>query len=130
VSFPVFDSMETKAKIDAARSRYDEAGLEEENVREWTAVNIRRACLDLIQTAALISSQEDNIAEAKEALRLSEIGYDNGVATNLEVLDAQVALSRAERNLFEGVYDYLMAEAFLARTMGRAYLVEEIYSGQ
>ncbi len=130
VSFPVFDSMETKAKIDAARSRYDEAGLEEENVREWTAVNIRRACLDLIQTAALISSQEDNIVEAKEALRLSEIGYDNGVATNLEVLDAQVALSRAERNLFEGVYDYLMAEAFLARTIGRGYLVEETYSGQ
>ena len=58
-------------------------------------------------------------SEAKDALRIAEIGYDNGVTTNLDVLDTQVSLSQVEKNLAEGIYDYLIARAQLDRVMGR-----------
>jgi outer membrane protein TolC len=119
VSLPVFDGYSTKAKVDQARARYEQAVLAKEDLGEQIAVDIRKACLDLKQAQAIIESQKDNIEEAREALKISEVSYDNGEGTNLDVLDSQVSLSQVQKNLSEGVYDYLMAKAFLDRTMGQ-----------
>lgn len=117
VSIPLFDGFSTKAKVDQAASRYAQAKLEKEDLGEQIAVDIRQACLDLKQAEAIINSSKDNIEEAREALRIAGVSFDNGEGTNLDVLDAQISLSQIENNFSEGVYDYLMAKAFLDRTM-------------
>jgi outer membrane protein TolC len=124
VTIPIFDGFSTKAKVDQAAARYAQATLEKEDLGEQIALDIRKACLDLRQAETIINSSKDNVEEAKEALRISEVSYDNGEGTNLDVLDAQVSLSQIEKNLSEGTYDYLMACAFLDRTTGQGYLRE------
>jgi outer membrane protein len=119
--FSVFDGMSTLAKVKEARARYSQAVLTKENMIEQIAVDIRRGCLDLKESHAIILSQKDSLAEAKDALNISYIGYDNGVMINLDVIDAQVSLSQVEKNLAGGIYDYLLAKAFLDKTMGREY---------
>ncbi|MDO8535792.1 MAG: TolC family protein [Candidatus Omnitrophota bacterium] len=121
-SFSIFDGMSTLAKVKAARSRYSQAVLSKENIIEQIVVDIRRGCLDLKESHAVILSQKDSLAEAKDALNISYIGYDNGVMINLDVIDAQVSLSQVEKNLAGGIYDYLMAQAFLDKVMGREFL--------
>ncbi|MDI6606457.1 MAG: TolC family protein, partial [Candidatus Omnitrophota bacterium] len=123
-TMPIFDGFYTKAKVEQAKARYAQANLAKEDLVEQVAVDIRKACLDLVKAQSIIDSQRDNIEEAREALFISEISYDNGVGTNLDVLDAQVALSQVEKNLSEGIYDYIMAKAALDRVMGRQYLKE------
>ena len=118
VSVPIFDGFSSKAKVDQARARYAQANLSKENLSGQIAVDIRQACLDLKQAQEVISSQKDNILEAKEALKIANISYDNGRATNLDVLDSQVSLGQVEKNLSEGIYDYLIAKASLDRSMG------------
>ncbi|MFA7705978.1 MAG: TolC family protein, partial [Candidatus Omnitrophota bacterium] len=86
------------------------------------AVDVRQACLDLKQAEQVINSQKDNVGQAKEALVISKISYDNGEAKNLDVLDAQVSLSQIETNLSQGIYDYLMAQAELDRTLGKSLI--------
>jgi outer membrane protein TolC len=44
------------------------------------------------------------------------------VGTNLDVLDAQVSLSQIQLNLANGIYDYLMAEAYLRRSLGESFI--------
>ncbi|MDD5556595.1 MAG: TolC family protein [bacterium] len=125
VTVPIFDGFYTKSKVDEAWARYAQAGLEREDVLERVAVEVRRACLDLRQAQAIVDSQRDNIVEATEALRLSEVRFDNGVGTNLDVIDAFVSLSQAEQYLAGGIYDYIMAKSYLHRTMGESVLTEE-----
>lgn len=125
VSVPIFDGFSSRAKVQQAKSRYIQSVLEKTNLSDQIAVDIRQACLDLEHSRAIIDSQEANVGEAKEALRISAVRYDNGVGINLDVLDAQVSLSQIEENLSEGIYDYLMARAFLDRTMGGSLLKEE-----
>jgi outer membrane protein TolC len=124
VTIPLFDGFSTKPKVEEAKAKYAQANLEKENLSDQIAVDIRRACLDLQEAEAIINSQKDNIEEAREALRIAEVSYDNGVGTNLDVLDAQVSLSQIEQNLAEGIYDYLMAHSYLDRTMGKSYIEE------
>jgi len=119
VRMPIFDGFSTKAKVDEAKAKYTQAVLSKENVSDQVAVDIRKACLDLKEAFSIIKSQRANIVEAKDALRIAEIGYDNGVDINLDVLDAQVSLGQVQQNLASAIYDYLMAEAYLKRTMGQ-----------
>jgi outer membrane protein TolC len=119
VTIPLFDGFSTVAKINEARHRYEQSILEKEDIRDQTAVDVRRACLDLKKANSIINSQKSGIEEAREALKISYISFDNGVGTNLDVLDAQVSLSQIEKNLAEAIYDYLMARAYLDKTLGR-----------
>jgi outer membrane protein TolC len=120
VSIPIFDGFSTKAKVDAAKARYTGAKLQKDNLGEEIAVDIRKACLDLQKAQSVIDSQRDSVGEAKEALKIAEVRFDNGEGTNLDVLDAQVSLSQVEKNLSEGIFDYLMAGAYLDQTMGKS----------
>jgi outer membrane protein TolC len=126
VSIPIFDGFSTKAKVDEARARYKQAKLEKENLGEEVAVDIKKACLDLQKAQSVINSQKDSIEEAAEALKIAEVRYDFGEGTNLDVMDAQVSLSAVKKNLSEAVFDYLMAQAFLSRTMGQSNIKESI----
>ena len=125
VRIPIFDGFSTKAKVDEAKARYAAAGLEKMDTSDRIAVDIRRACLDLKKAQSVIESQKDAVGESREALKIAEVRYDNGEGTNLDVLDAQVSLSEVEMNLSGGIYDYLMAKAFLDRTMGKSFLEGE-----
>lgn len=119
VSVPIFDGFSSKAKVDEAKAKYNKSGLEKENIRNQVLVDVTKACLNLKEAEAIVKSQKENIKEAKEALRIAEVSYDNGEATNLDVLDAQVSLSEIRKNMSEGIYDYLMAKAYLERTIGK-----------
>jgi outer membrane protein TolC len=130
VSLPIFDGFATKAKVDAARALYAQSLITRENVSDQIAVDVRKACLDLRQAASIISSQEDNLEDAREALKISNVRYDNGIGINLDVLDAQVSLAQVEENLAQGIYDYLMAQAQLDRTMGKEFLTAAEEQGE
>jgi outer membrane protein len=126
VTIPVFEGFSTKAKVDAAKAQYAQAALDKDNLADQIAVDIRKGCLDLKEAESIILSQRDNVSSAKEALRISEVSYDNGIGINLDVLDAQVSLAQIRKNLSGGIYDYLMAKAFLDRNMAISYIKEEV----
>jgi len=126
LSIPLFDGFSTKGKVDAAKAQYSQSIISKEQVVDGVAVDIRKGCLNLAQARAIINSQKDNLGEAKEALRLSEVRLRNGVGINLDVIDSEVALGQVEKNIAEGTYDYLMAQAFLDLTMGNSYIKEEL----
>ena len=120
-SIALFDGFATKAKVDEAKAKYNEANLQKEDYVDQIAVDVKSACVDLERAKAIIDAEKDSIDEAKEALRLSEVRYNNGVGINLDVLDAQVALAQVEQAFAQGIYDYLMAKAQLDRIMGREF---------
>ena len=122
VNIPIFEGFSTKAKVDAARARYAQAKISQDNLADQIAVEIRKACLGLQESEAIIKSQKDNVEQAREALRIAEVSYANGVAINLDVLDAQVSLAQIQKNLAAGTYDYLMAQAYLDRSIGKSVL--------
>ena len=128
VSLNIFDGFSTLAKVREAKSKYAQAVLSKSNIADQTAVDIRRGCLDMHRAYQIIVATKDNVEQAREALRLSIANYDNGEGTNLDVLDAQTSLGQIQKNLYNAIYDYLMAEAYLYKTMGVSIFPE--LSGQ
>jgi outer membrane protein TolC len=55
---------------------------------------------------------------AEQGYRLAEQQYANGLMTNLDVLDAQLALSEARNHYLQTQYDCLVAGVKLHRAVG------------
>ena len=55
---------------------------------------------------------------AEEDYGIKVIRYQAGVGTNLDVLDAQVALTTAKNNYLKAMYDYNNYRSLLDKSMG------------
>ena len=120
-SIAIFDGFATKAKVDEAKAKYNQSTLQKDDIIDQIAVDIKNACLDLTKSKTIIDTQRAAIVEAAEALRLSEVRYNNGVGINLDIFDSQVALAQVEQSLAQGIYDYVMARSQLDLSMGREF---------
>jgi outer membrane protein TolC len=61
---------------------------------------------------------EKTLGLAQEELRLARQRYQQGVADNREVLEAQTRLAEAGDNLVDAVYRYNLSRVELARARG------------
>ncbi len=82
-------------------------------------VDVRQRCLDLESSRAAVAAAADAVAAATEARRVVGDRYANGVATSTEVLDAHVALLQSELDRTQALASVKLAEARLARAVGR-----------
>ena len=84
------------------------------------ALEVRQRQLELdVGRAAQSSRRTTAIASAAEARRVVSERFAAGVATSTEVLDAQVALLQAELDRTRALANVRLAEARLARALGR-----------
>jgi outer membrane protein TolC len=118
-SIPLFDGLTTLGKIREARANQEQLRLGEEQFRSAVRLEVTSGVLNLQAAGQTIQSQEKNVEEAEEALRIAQVRYENGQATNLDVLDAQVALTQARTNRLQALHDYLVAQARLEKAVGK-----------
>jgi len=78
---------------------------------EGLKIQIQSAELKMAEAKKRIAGQEKNIAQAEKAVRIAQTRFTSGVGTQLELLDSQVAMTRAQTNYAMAIYDYLIAKA-------------------
>ena len=59
-----------------------------------------------------------NLTRAQESLRLAEVGYREGINTQVETIDAQSALTEARANYYRAIYNHLKSKLDLHKAMG------------
>jgi outer membrane protein TolC len=119
IGFPIFDGLRAKGAIDLASAQARLADLQLAQTRERVASEAASARAELERAEALFAAQGQNAAEASEAFRLANLRYSRGLATQLEVADAQLAFTVARSNAAKAVYDLYIAAASYARAIGR-----------
>lgn len=119
VSWPIFDGLQTKGNIDLAGAQARVAEAQLAQTRERAFNDVARARADLTRAQAQFAAQQQNVSQATEAYQLANLRYSRGLATQLEVSDAQFALVTAETNEARATDDLYIAIAALAYAQGR-----------
>ncbi|MDH7598248.1 MAG: TolC family protein [Sedimentisphaerales bacterium] len=115
---PIFDGFAREGKIRQEKAALQKRRLELLNAEETTLLEIQQALLSLRDAEQLVESQQLNLQRAEEGLRLAEVGYREGVNTEVEVVDARAALTRARGLYYQATYAHTMARLMLQRAMG------------
>jgi outer membrane protein TolC len=119
VSWPVFDGFRTRSNVALARAQYEVAQAQAAQAREAAAVELAQARSDLETARAQFAATRLNVAEAEEAFRLATLRFQRGLSTQLDVSDAQLALSTARSNEARATHELYLAAAGVARAQGR-----------
>lgn len=118
LSFPLFDGLRTKSQISQAMADARRADLAMENLKDGIELEVRAAFLDIEAAGERMRSQEKNVEMAEEGLEIANERYLQGYATNLEVLDSQLALNTARQNELQALHDLNLAIARLKKAKG------------
>ncbi len=65
--------------------------------------------------------QEENMQLAEEILDVTRIKFEEGVGSNLEVIEADNDLTSAQTNYYQALYDAILAKIDLLKAQGRLY---------
>ena len=117
-SWPLFDGGAGLGKIKEARANARQLRLVKQQVEDWIRLEVSAGYLTLKASEKTIFSQQLSVGQAEEALKIAKARYESGQATNLDVLDAQLALTQAQTNRIQAVHDYLVSLAKLEKAVG------------
>lgn len=118
VNINIFDSNITRGAVNAAQGNLVQREASYIQTKDSVALQVRSNYLSLREAERRISTAFTAIAKAKEDYKISLVRYQAGVGTNTDVLDAQVALTTAETNYVQALYDYNTFWAKLENSMG------------
>ncbi|HTX67145.1 MAG TPA: TolC family protein [Opitutaceae bacterium] len=119
-SWSIFDGRATAGRVVQAKSQLEQARLTLADTTLAIEVQVRQAYSTLTEAWELVQASSKTVEQAQEALRLANVRYDAGTATQLDVLTSQVALTQARLNQLQAWYGYSVARAAVRQAMGEA----------
>jgi outer membrane protein len=124
-TWPLFDGMLARGRVQQARARQEQAGLDYADTRRSIELEVRQAYSGFLQAVELVEAQKKTVEQAEESVRLAEARFRAGTGTQLDVLSAQTALTEARSNESQALYDYNVANASLERVTGATVRMAE-----
>ena len=118
LSIPIFEGFKIESRKQFVKSRIRAQKHVISDLKNKISAEVRLAIQDSKSRGLQIAVAQKQKNLAEEELELARIRYEEGVADNREVIDAQNNLAKAEDNLVDGVYLYNLALIELARAKG------------
>ncbi len=87
-------------------------------IRDMVTLEVKRAYLDARLALTTLETARRAVTQAEESHRIATKKYEQRVATSLEVLDAESALTSARNSYYDALYSYYLALENLKRATG------------
>ena len=125
LNWNIFDGGRKKARIEAAEAALDAARLQLEKDQNDVDYDIRAAYFGMKEAENRLRSTQDAVDKAKEDYFIAREKYRAGEGIMLDVIDAQLALSKAELNHISAQYDFARGKAQVESAVGQSLTKSE-----
>ncbi len=118
VSWPIFDSGVTRARVKQDRQAEEQIKIQLEQTVLGVSLEVRQAITSLANAKSRLDVAVAQVTAAEETYRLAVVRLNAGQGILLEVIDAEADLTRARTGLVSARYDYLTAYSDLQKAVG------------
>lgn len=118
LEWTIYDSGEISSQVEGAKASARELLHRIDDLNGQVRQEVVQAELNLRSALTRLAVAEDQISTAEEDYRIALRRYDAQVGTNLDVLDARVALTNSRTEYVDAVYDIAIAQSGLVYAMG------------
>jgi len=113
-----YERREARANLDSLKHQLDD-------LERLVELDVTQALIQIEDAMARVQSESGTVELATEGLRLAELRFQEGVGTQSETLDAELALTNAETSLIQALRNYAVANAALERATGDSWFTRE-----
>lgn len=118
LEIPIFDGLAKSYRIQQNRVQIHQYENDLFDQEQRIASEKFEARENLENSLSALEVQLENRELAMEVFRTTTIKYQEGVGSNLEVVEADAALKEAETNYYSALYDALIARVDLEKALG------------
>jgi outer membrane protein TolC len=119
LSVPIFNGWSSKSRVTQAELEVKIARENLKKTKEGLATQLKETTLKIVNQKEKLKAYTEAVSQAELAHSLANIRYTAGVGTQLEVIDAQVGVTRAKYNYLNGVYEYYLLISNLEKLSGK-----------
>jgi outer membrane protein len=124
VSIPIFSGFRQGARIDQRRASLRQVVAQREQASDLAESQVRTLVENADEARDRARAQRLAVRQAGRGFEIASAQYREGLGSQLELTDAEVALRQSEFNYAQAVYDYLVARAQLDQATGQVPLVD------
>ena len=124
VSVPIFQGFRRAARIDQRRASLRQAQTQTRQGVDLAASQVRTLVEAADEALERARGQRLAVTQAGRGFDIASAQYREGLGSQLELTDAEVALRQSEFNYAQAVYDFLVARAQLDEATGSVPLVD------
>src|SRR5437660_3261204 len=125
VNMPLFTGGRIRAEIVRADLEIKRLDQQRDDLRNQIALDVKTALLNLQSARNEVQVANLGVQLSKEEVDQARDRFKAGVANNIEVIQAQDSLARANDNQIAALYRFNQARAELARSIGQ---MEKVYA--
>ena len=118
LKLPILDGSQRAFKLKQAKLTYKKADQSFALLENSINLEIQKARIMMKNSIASLKFQEKNMALATEVARITHIKYEQGIGSNIEVVNAEASLKEAQTNYYNALYDALVAKVDLEKALG------------
>ncbi len=115
LSWNLFDGLRKNARIAQARLRRRTLETRQADLRNQIRLQVQQAADNLSVARRSIETAERRLRSARQSFRLTRRRFEEGMASQVDFIDARTALTNAELNLALTRFDLLIRHAVLER---------------
>jgi outer membrane protein TolC len=119
LSLNLFQGLQTFARVEQAQLEQRKSEEQKVNLERTLRTGIHSILGNLQQARKRIDAQGRTVEMAERGYKIVTTRFLSNAATQLEVNDAQLALTQAKVNRIQAIFDYLSSSADLEQLIGR-----------
>ena len=107
--FPLFDGFQTRSAVNSMDAQIHQLRIMRGFAQRAAIMEVKEAFRNFKAAKDMIESQAENVRLAKKMYEMAKEQYDNGFASSLDVIDAEVAYLAARANYISALVQYKSA---------------------
>mgnify|MGYP002725494419 CR=1 FL=1 len=118
LNFPIFNGFGSSARVQKAKADHRKSEYQQQDIKENLLLELKSIYLGVMESSKKIEAGLKGVEQAHKGVDMAQRLFQQGMASQLQVLDAQSASDQAELGLYQAYFEYNSAHASLARALG------------
>lgn len=119
LNIPIFSGLQRTYRMQQSKLALQQIENQSAILKSSIALETNSAGKIYENSLKTLTSQKENMKLAANVARVTKIKYEEGVGSNLEVIDAESSLKEAQINYYNALYDALIAKVDLDKAYGK-----------
>jgi outer membrane protein len=119
LNVPIFSGLQRSYRVQQAKLELQKTDNNFRNLKSGIDLEIKQVAAFYLGAVERVESQKQNAELAANIARVTKVKFEQGVGSNLEVVEAESSLREAQVNYFNALYDAIVAKIDLDKAYGK-----------
>lgn len=119
LNVPIFSGMQRQYRLQQEKIALQKVDNGFKSLKNGIDLEIKQASLIFENAISTLETQRANMDLASRVAQVTKIKYEQGVGSNIEVIDAENSLRQAQTNYYSAMFDAMVAKIDLDKAYGK-----------